>query len=48
MKSEKDPAVFWRENSIYHQNRADFWKKTTRVLAGILTGIVIVTLLVLK
>jgi hypothetical protein len=42
MKSEKDPAVFWRDNSMYHQERANFWRKTSRILAGVLTGIILV------
>jgi hypothetical protein len=43
MSKEQDPAKFWREQSLYHQHRADFWKKTSRVLMGVLVGIAIVT-----
>lgn len=39
----QDPAKFWREQSYYHQHRADVWKKIARVLAGVLVGIVIIT-----
>lgn len=44
----QEPAAFWREQSIYHQGRADFWKKTSRILAGVLTGVAIVVLIALK
>lgn len=32
---------------MHHQERADFWKKTARVLAGVLTAIVLVITIVL-
>jgi hypothetical protein len=43
MAKEQDPAKFWREQSIYHQGRADFWKKISRIQAGILVGIGVIT-----
>ena len=39
---------FWREQARYHQGRADFWQKTSRVLAGVLIGIAIVTFIAMK
>jgi hypothetical protein len=44
----KPNPEFWREQSIYHQRRADFWQKTSRVLSGVLVGIAIVTLIAMK
>jgi hypothetical protein len=48
MAKDQDPAKFWRDNSMYHQERADFWKKTSRVLAGVLAGIIIVTFIAMQ
>jgi hypothetical protein len=39
---------FWREQARYHQHRADFWAKTSRILIGVLVGIAIVTLIAMK
>lgn len=33
---------------MYHQQRADFWKKTSRVLAGVLAGIILVTMVAMQ
>jgi hypothetical protein len=44
----KPNPEFWREQSLYHQQRADFWKKTAKILAGVLTGIIIVTAIAMK
>jgi hypothetical protein len=44
----KPNPEFWREQSIYHQRRADFWAKTSRILIGVLVGIAIVTLIAMK
>jgi hypothetical protein len=44
----KSNPEFWREQARYHQNRADFWAKTSRILIGVLVGIALVTGIAMK